>query len=390
MNPRDAEAWLRLSFAALPTARTRGLLRHFNNPQALLDAALEDPKSFVDEHEITQRALDKLQSAARKDVSRHLEAMETHGIRVVDEAEYPELLTQIGEDTPPFLFIRGAFSDVDEKCVAIVGTRRVSEYGRGLAHKFGVELSRAGWTTVSGLARGIDTAAHQGALDGGGRTIAATACGLDIVYPSDNRELMLQIENSGAVLSEWAPTTKPEPWHFPARNRIIAGLSRAVIVVEAAEKSGALITATYAEQWNREVCAVPGNVHKEQSRGPHELIKNGAHLVESIDDVLLWLDEGFTARQAEAEPALRQSRQAPPTPRQHNKEGEAPKAAVPRTDLSPGEQKVWLALEVEPRHVDDIAQSADLPPGAVNGALVLLEIKGLAKRWPGNLFVKVV
>ena len=399
------QSWLRLSFAALPTARAREALRHFDGPQELLDAALQRPDFLEKEHRLSRRAIEKLQLAARRDVTQQLTAMETHAIEVAGEAQFPPLLREIGDDTPAWLFARGSFAPADSHCIAIVGTRNVTEYGRGLAHRFGLEFARAGWTVVSGLARGIDTAAHRGALDGGGRTIAVTACGLDLVYPSDNRDLMLEIEKNGAVVSEWAPTTPPASWHFPARNRIITGLSCAIVVVEAQPKSGALITATFAGEWNREVFAVPGNVHKPQSRGPHQLIKDGATLAESPEDVLQWLSGRFdaptqtrgaqnAARADAAEPALTASRPV-------NKSGPATLTATastppdgtpdgPRPNFSPDENKMWLALDVEPRHLDDIAQDADLEIRAANSAIVLLELKGAVKKLPGNLFVKVV
>ena len=414
------ESWLRLSFAAMPTARAREALQGFDGPQALLDAALDAPDELRARHNLSQRAIEKLQIAARRDVSKQLEAMESHGISVVTEAQYPPLLTEIGDDTPPFLFARGGFAPADARCISIVGTRNVTEYGRGLAHRFALEFARAGWTVVSGLARGIDTAAHRGALDGGGRTIAVTACGLDIVYPSDNRDLMLEIEATGAVLSEWAPTTPPAAWHFPARNRIITGLSCAVVVVEAQLKSGALITATFAGEYDRDVFAVPGNVHKPQSHGPHQLISEGAILAQNPDDVLSWLDSRFllpgenaqvsgaTARvrtkshaTENAEPALAasrrvnksnpatsESRAAPKKPRTPSAPPLQPNG--PRADLAPDENKIWLALDVEPRHLDDIAADAGLEMRAANSAIVMLEIKGVAKKLPGNLFVKVV
>ena len=424
----DFESWLRLSFAAMPTARAREALRAFSGPQALLDAALSDPKSLEMEHKLSRRAIEKLQQAARRDVSEPLAAMHKHAISIVPEAHYPPLLTDIRDDTPAFLFARGAFAPADAHCIAIVGTRQVTEYGRGLAHRFALEFARAGWTVVSGLALGIDSAAHRGALDGGGRTIAVTGCGLDMVYPSENRDLMLEIENSGAVVSEWAPTTPPASWHFPARNRVIAGLSCALVVVEAKVKSGALISANFAVEHDRLVFAVPGNVHKPQSQGPHQLIQEGAVLAQTPEDVLEYLSSSFDSpaqtRAAQfdlengandeaqnegagatrsvqsrvalqiasidaAEPAtaisrrVKQSKPALSTPPPTQPTG-------PRPDFSPTENRMWLALDVEPRHLDDITQDADLEPSAANAAMVMLEIKGAAKRLPGNLFVKVV
>lgn len=415
LSATDQESWIRLSFAALPTARTREILCHFDGPQALLDAATAAPQTLEVDYKISKRAIEKLQIAARRDVSEQLQAIEKHDITIVTEDLFPPLLTQIGDDTPAWLFARGALTPADAHCIAIVGTRNVTEYGRGLAHRFGLEFARAGWTVVSGLARGIDTAAHRGALDGGGRTIAVTACGLDMVYPPENRDLMLEIERNGAVLSEWAPGTPPAPWHFPARNRLIAGLSCAVVVVEAQPKSGALISARCAIEHDRQVFAVPGNVHKPQSHGPHQLIHEGvAILAQSADDVLEYLANSFSApgqnldldsemdeneltEQSEIA-SIKGAEPTPPISRRHpaSTSGSPKKSQVaiafngPRPDFSDDENKIWLALDVEPRHLDDIAEQAGLEMRVANSAIVMLEIKGAVKKLPGNLFVKVV
>lgn len=399
LSAQDATSWLRLSYAGIPTPRTRALLGHFATPDAVLDAAQDDENLLREGFGLTKRAVEKLRTCATKDVARQLDALNEHAIWVATESEFPSPLRLMEEDTPAFLFVRGDFSPADERTVAVVGTRNVTEYGRGLAHTFGVELARAGWTVASGMARGIDTAAHKGALDGGGRTLAATGCGLDIVYPSENRDLMTRIESCGAVVSEWAPTTPPEAWHFPARNRIIVGLARAVIVVEAQQKSGALITATLASEHDRTVFAVPGNVHKPQSRGPHLLIKEGAVLVECIDDVLDYLAgeiaaiEAFDDDEVQAlpvkpkpRPRIETSGDAAPAP---SKAARKPEPAAPPTNLAPNELRLYLLLEPDPRHMDDLAEAAALESGPTNAALVMLELKGFARRLPGNLFVKV-
>jgi DNA processing protein len=369
-----------------------------------LEAAAHGDPELREADGLTEKAVAKLRECASRDVSRQIEAMQAHGIGILldGDEDYPRGL-QAMSDAPPYLFIRGDILPADERAVAIVGTRQVTEYGRGLAHRFALELARAGVTVVSGLARGIDTAAHRGSLDGGGRTIAATGCGLDIVYPSDNKELMLEIEGSGAVLSEWAPTTNPEAWHFPARNRIIAGLSLGVIVVEAAAKSGALITADFANELGRDVFAVPGNVHKLQSRGPHQLIRDGATLVESVEDVLQALEARSTpfpergpqqqrvkkrGNNDDAEPGKATSR--PPKRSSTSDSPRQPGIVVNTASFSPGENKVWICLDVEPRHIDDLAAEAGLSASEVNTALVLLELKGAARRLPGNLFARVV
>jgi DNA processing protein len=258
-------------------------------------------------------------------------------------------------------------------------------------------------TVVSGLARGVDTAAHRGALEAGGRTFAVCGCGLDVAYPSENKKLMEEIARSGAAFSEFAPTVHPEAWHFPARNRIISGLSAGTIVVEAAERSGALITADFALEQSREVFAVPGNIHKGQSKGCHALIKQGATLVENVEDVIGALNNRALPFVSEKQEPKKQNQVVLPlqggsTPAAKNPANSngnfAPvstpaKAPVVRADLTPNENRVYLVLEIEPRHIDDLAQSAQMSAGEINAALVMLEIKGVARRLPGNAFARV-
>ncbi len=399
MTSRDTQAWLRLAFAGIPPGRCRLALDHWGGPEALLQAAQAGHPGLSNTPGLTERSVERLREAANRDVGRPTEALEAFGIRILttEDAEYPAALKVI-PDPPAYLFIRGQILPADDIAVAIVGTRQVTEYGKGLAHKFAADLARRGVTVVSGLARGIDTAAHRGALDGGGRTIAVTACGLDIVYPSDNRELMLEIEQRGAVISEWAPTTNPEAWHFPARNRIIAGLSAGVLVVEAAEKSGALITADFALEQGREVFAIPGNVHKAQSKGPHNLIKaGGAALVDCVDDIIAALNSRslpFDRADGGAASPVKSNQKsggkrvlAAQLPLAVDVE---PGPTTPRPDFSPAENRLWLILDVEPRHIDDIAAEAGFTPAEANAGLVVLELKGGARRLPGNLFARVV
>jgi DNA processing protein len=417
MTPRETEAWLRVSFAGLPAGRCRAALDHWGGPEALMAAARSQDPSLAQTPGCTAKAVERLYEAATRDLRQPLEALEAHGIRILTpgDGEYPPALAAI-PDPPPYLFIRGRITPADEVAIAMVGTRQITEYGRGLAHRLAADFGRRGVTVISGLARGIDTAAHRGALDGGGRTIAVTACGLDIVYPSDNRDLMVEIENNGAVVSEWAPTSHPESWHFPARNRIISGLAAGVIVVEAGIKSGALITADYALEQGREVFAVPGNVHREQSKGPHNLIKQGAVLVESVDDIVTSLNARSLPFHVADAPAAKPREKAAgrPGPRakmesvqlalepgtDNSRPESAPgsvspatglgKSVTQRPDFSPQENRLWLALDVEPRHLDDVAADSGLNLAEANATLVLMELKGAAKRLPGNLFVRVV
>lgn len=376
----DREAWLRLAFVALPAARVQGALERWGTPEALLEAARGESEELLQTPGITPNSVQRLREASDMSLDKALAAMERKDIRLLlqTDAEYPNALRGI-EAPPPYVFIRGAITAADEVAVAIVGTRHATEYGRGAAESFAAAFAARGVTVVSGLARGIDTAAHRGALDAHGRTFAVCGCGLDIVYPTENKGLMDEIAANGANISEFAPTTHPESWHFPARNRIISGLCAGVVVVEAGERSGALITSDFAMEQGREVFAVPGNIHKAQSRGPHALIKAGATLVESADDVIEALNN--RALPFESETAQRTARS--------RKEKERAGPPLPRVDLSLDENRVWLQLEADPIHVDELAGRAQMGAAEVNGTLVLLELKGFARRLPGGMFAKV-
>jgi DNA processing protein len=412
-DPANLEAWLRLSFVNIPAGRCRSALERWGSPQALLEAASRGrDDALLQTPGVTPTTIERLREASTRDISGALRAIDECGIWLLLDTSplYPAALRAI-HDPPVFLWVRGTLDERDEVAVGIVGTRRVSEYGRGMAQRLAGDLARAGVTVVSGLARGIDTAAHRGALEAGGRTLACCGCGLDIVYPGENRALMDAIIQNGATISEFAPTTHPEPWHFPARNRIISGLSAGIVVVEAAERSGALITADYAMEQGREVFAVPGNALKPQSRGPHGLIKQGAALVESAQDIL----EALDARALPFEPAARSvpppalgastSRRSasratdskpraaqPELPMQDEPDGQGAlqksetRAPQVRAELSEEENRVYGALDYEARHIDSIAQDASMGAAQASATLLLLELKRLARRLPGGMF----
>jgi DNA processing protein len=376
-TPYDREAWLRLAFVGLPAGRCASALARWNSPESLLRAARDGrDDELLATPGLTPVSVERLRDAATRDITAALLAMHQCEIRLIlqEDEDYPRALKSI-PDPPLYLFARGTVLARDEVAVAIVGTRHATEYGRGLAHRLAHDLARRGVTVVSGLARGIDTFAHKGALEGGGRTFAVCGCGLDYVYPSENKQLLKDVAANGAAFSEFAPTVHPEAWHFPARNRIISGLSAGTIVVEAGEKSGALITSDFAMEQGREVFAVPGNVHKAQSRGCHALIKQGATLVENAEDVIHALNNRALPFMEESPDGLH-----PPV---------AESTPHVRDDLSAEQNRVWLALDVEPRHVDDIAADAALSAAQVNATLVLFELRGLAKRLPGNTFARV-
>jgi len=244
-----------------------------------------------------------------------------------------------------------------------VGTRRLTAYGRQVTEEIAGTLARSGVTIVSGLARGVDSIAHQAALNAGGRTLAVLGCGVDCIYPPENRRLAEQMLARGALLSDYAPGTPPDGPNFPPRNRIISGLSLAVVVVEAGLTSGALITATFAAEQGREVFAVPGNITAPQSQGANRLIQNGAHVLLSAQDVLETLNLTMVSQQRLARVAL---------------------------PSDPTEAQLFQALGRQPRHVDEICLSTGLPIEQVSATLALMELKGLARQVGGMNYVSVM
>lgn len=300
-----------------------------------------------------------------KEVEAELEQLAGVNARLVTQTdtEYPERLRQI-HDPPPFLYIRGRFAPQDDLAIAIVGARTASTYGRKMARELAHELAGCGVCVVSGLARGIDSEAHQAALESGGRTIAVLGSGLDVVYPREHIALAEQIAESGAVVSEFSFGSRPEAGNFPYRNRVISGISLGTVVVEATEKSGSLITAQCALDQNREVFAVPGPVMASRSRGPHRLIKDGAKLVESIDDIL-----------SEIAPALARTDRA-----------EKNEASAPVVPLEPDEERLFQLFPEEAVHVDTLITGSGLEPARVLEVLLGLELKGIVTQLPGMYF----
>lgn len=271
----------------------------------------------------------------------------------IDDAAYPARLRTIF-DPPSRLYVRGELRSADASAVAIVGARRATEYGKAVAEHLAGDLARCGITVVSGMARGIDTAAHRGALAAGGRTIAVLGCGPDVVYPPEHRGLMDEIIGHGAVMSEFSAGTPPRPGQFPQRNRIISGLSLGVVVVEGRLNSGALITADAALEQGREVFAVPGRITDPTAAAPHRLVQQGAKLVCSVGDILEELRLPVRARPAAKMPPLE------------------------------GIEALILAqLDIAPQHVDQLALRCGHPVAAVSAALTALECKGLVAAWPG-------
>ncbi len=275
-----------------------------------------------------------------------------YGVFCWDDGDYPINLRKIPHP-PPVLYIRGQLEDRDELAVAVVGTRRASPYGREVARELGTELARHGVTVVSGMALGVDAIAHQAALEAGGRTIAVLGSGIDQIYPARNRRLALQITEQGALMSEYPLGTKPEASNFPPRNRIISGLSLAVIVVEAGKRSGALITAGFAAEQSREVFAVPGSILSPGSDGCNRLIHDGAIPVTSVNDLLECLQLADAVAHQEA------------------------RVTVP---ASPAEEMILQHISTEPQHMNEIVRAAPLETSEVSSLLAMMELKGLVRQ----------
>jgi DNA processing protein len=303
---------------------------------------------------------------------------------VLADEHYPAWLRTI-PDPPPVLYCDGSLEPGDRQAVAIVGSRQATPYGLRVTDALARELSRLGFTIVSGFARGIDAAAHRAALASGGRTVAVLGCGLDVDYPSGHASLRTEIAGSGAVLTEFAPDTAPFATNFPRRNRIISGLALGVVVVEAAEDSGSLITARLALEQGREVFAVPGPIDAPTSRGPHGLLKQGAKLVETVNDIVEeLLPQLETMRTPLIDPLHLKSNGCPGFVAT-GAGGRRPFAPKP-PDLSPEEQVVFRVIGREPRHLDDLTEQSRLSAAEVARILLGLELKALVHQLPGQQY----
>jgi len=298
------------------------------------------------------------------------------GVATLDLADehYPAWLRTI-PDPPPVLYCDGSLEPGDRQAVAIVGSRQATPYGLRVTDALARELSRLGFTIVSGFARGIDAAAHRAALASGGRTVAVLGCGLDVDYPSGHASLRAEIAGSGAVLTEFAPGTAPFATNFPRRNRIISGLALGVVVVEAAEDSGSLITARLALEQGREVFAVPGPIDAPTSRGPHGLLKQGAKLVETVNDIV----EELLPQLETVRTPLSQDFVATGA-------GKRRSFAPKPPDLSPEEQVMLRVIGREPRHLDDLTEQSRLSAAEVARILLGLELKALVHQLPGQQY----
>ncbi|BCR06362.1 DNA polymerase [Desulfuromonas versatilis] len=357
----DEKNWLRLHLT--PGLGRAGLLRlveAFGSPEAILAAG---PGGWIERAGIRPGVASALPRADDSRLDRVRRDLEQDGVRILPlgDERYPALLRAI-HDPPALLYVRGRLPDGE--ALAVVGARRASLSGQRFTREVCAELAGHGIAVVSGLARGIDTAAHQGALDGGGETVAVLGCGIDRIYPPENRRLFQQIERQGAVISEYPPGTPPLAGHFPGRNRIISGLCRGVLIVEAAEGSGSLITVDFALEQGREVFAVPGPINAPTGSGVNKLLKEGAQLVTEARDILdtLW----------------------PRTPSRRVREQEEHFADT----LSGNSLVLYQSLGDDPLHVDELARKCGLTPMEVSAILLHLELQGGVQQLSGMRYVR--
>jgi DNA processing protein len=355
----DRHYWLGFNLVrGIGAVRLRSLVDHFGSAQSAWHGKPDELRAAG----LGPKTIARL-VALRHDVDLDVlwRQVESQGIGVLtsDDAAYPARLREI-EQPPPVLFVRGEWLPEDQIAVAIVGTRRVTAYGRQVTEQLSARLASAGITIVSGLARGVDQIAHSSALGSGGRSVAVLGSGVDRIYPPENRALAEKIMASGALLSDYPIGTAPESGNFPPRNRIISGLAVATIVVEAGETSGALITAEFAAEQGRDVFAVPGSILAPQSKGTNRLIQNGALPLLEAEDVLqvLHLEHAQQYRNA--------------------------RAVLPADEI---EREVLSRLGSEPLHVDEIRGQTGLPMEKISAALVMMELKGMVRQVGGMQYV---
>jgi len=365
-NEKEYAPWLALArVQGLGCASFKKLADHFADPRQAFSASESELAQVPGLDPGAVQGL--LQFSAWNEVREELERISETGVGILPftDGRYPARLRTIA-DPPPFLYVRGEMRAEDEKSVAVVGSRSASEYGLRITQELCAGLACLGFTVVSGMARGIDGAAHEAALAAGRRTIAVLGSGVDVVYPPEHQDLYQRICQAGAVLSELPLGAPPFSYNFPARNRLISGLSLGVVVVEATEKSGSLITAGFALDQGREVFAVPGEAGSSRSRGTHRLIRQGAKLVETVEDIVEEIAPQFVAQARVTE--------------------KAPRASLP-PHVSLEARKVFELVVGHALQIDEVIQTSGLPPAQVSAILLDLEIQGFLKQLPGKRFV---
>lgn len=366
--------WLALALTPGLGARMAGkLLCEFGSPEAIFSASLTALEAQRLPAAVAQ-AIHTRQPLS--DAAKEMALVEAAGCRLLtwDEPEYPRRLREI-YDPPTLLYVRGNVELLGRHLISIVGARRPSPYGNQMAERLARDLAARGLVITSGLARGIDSSAHRGALSAtGGATIGVLGCGIDVVYPKENKKIFAEVEQRGAIISEFPMGTFPGPQNFPIRNRIIAGMALGVVVVEGAQYSGSLITARLAMEFGREVFGVPGNATQPSSFGPNQLIKQGAKLVTGWEDVVEELPTPVRAELLPVEAASAEER-----------------ATLVEENLAPCERPLYELLSLdESRHVDDLVELSGLTSSEVLAALFDLELKGVVRQLPGKQFLKVL
>ncbi|MDB9823210.1 DNA-processing protein DprA [Deltaproteobacteria bacterium] len=358
-------SWLALSMIkGLGNIARKKLLDRFGDPDRIIQATISELLNV--EGVRKEAALDIVARRYGDDPQEELKRTESHGVRIITYAEpsYPKALKDI-HDPPILLYLKGMDIPSNTIFISMVGSRNATHYGLKASEKIGQGLARRGLGVVSGMAKGIDSASHWGCLGGLGFTIAVLGTGIDIIYPASNKKLYQNIIQKGAVISEFPIGTPPVPTNFPIRNRIISGLSRGTVVVEATRNSGSLITASLALEQGREVFAVPGSINSFKSTGCHFLIKQGAGLIENSDDVLDELGLNY-----------------PYYPKTDTfREG-----ALPHMDIS--ERAIYDIIGDYPMHIDQISRQGNLEPKEVSSTLTRMELKGMIRQLPGKMFVR--
>jgi DNA processing protein len=357
----DKRYWIGFNLIkGIGAVRMQALIQHFGDLEVAWRAAPIDLARAGLSLKLIERIV---QARQHVDLEKVWAKIESQGIKILtwEDEMYPQRLKEI-DQPPPVLYIRGSYLPDDLFAVAIVGTRRVTAYGRQITEELAAYLASNGITVVSGLARGVDAIAHQTALKAGGRTIGVLGSGVDKIYPPEHRGLAEKMTGSGAIVSDYAPGTPPDASNFPPRNRIISGLSLAVVVIEAGETSGALITAEFAAEQGREVFAVPGSILAPQSKGTNKLIQNGALPLLSVNDLMQ---------------ALNLTRMG---------EHKAARKVIPSDET---EARLMAVLSEEPLHVDAIRNQTELPIEKVSATLALMELKGMVRQVGGMNYVAV-
>jgi len=356
----DIKYWIALSMVPeVGPVRARKLLSVFKNPERVFSA---DTEELLGQAEMPGGVAKNIREfSSWSSAEQHAEELERKGMKAISLRDplYPEMLREI-MDAPVLIYAKGDVQPDDRFAVAVVGSRKMTHYGSAVAERISGDLASIGFTIVSGLARGIDSQAHKGALKSGGRTIAVLGSGIDVPYPPENSTLMEKISESGCAISEFPPGTTPERENFPRRNRLISGLSLGVLIIEATSDSGSLITARYAAEYGREVFAVPGSIHSHNSDGTHSLIREGAVLVRNAQDIV-----------NELAPVLK---------------GFIKLKDKVKVEVNSDEKILCNLLTLEPKQIDLISRESGWPASRVLGVLLGLELKGAVKQITGKRF----